>query len=85
MALGNVFDRQLDETIRKKMYGCSVCSKPECAACWAKYYCSGGCEANSYKYNGNLDIPYKPACALMKKRVECALAIKAIEEADEKN
>lgn len=38
--------------------------------------------ANSYKFNGNINAPYKPACELMKKRVECALAIKAIEESE---
>lgn len=80
MALGNVFDRKFDEDKRKNFYECSVLSKPECSACWAKYYCSGGCMANSYKYNGDINMPYKPACELMKKRVECALAIKAIEE-----
>ncbi|MCH5155480.1 MAG: thioether cross-link-forming SCIFF peptide maturase [Clostridiales bacterium] len=80
MALGNVFDRKLDEETRKRFYSCSVLSKPECSRCWAKYYCSGGCMANSHKYNGDINLPYKPACELMKKRIECSLAIKAIEE-----
>lgn len=38
--------------------------------------------ANSYKFNGNIDLPYNPACELMRKRVECALGIKAIEESE---
>ena len=39
--------------------------------------------ANSYSYcGGDLNKPYKPACELMKKRVECALAVRAIEESD---
>lgn len=80
--LGNVRDRKLDEKLRKEFYYCSVPSKPDCEKCWVKYYCSGGCMANSYKYNGDINIPYKPACELMKKRVECALAIKAIEESE---
>lgn len=81
-ALGNVFDKNLDETIRKRFYECSVPTKHECSACWAKYYCSGGCMANSFKFcGGDINAPYKPACALMKKRVECALGIKAVEEA----
>lgn len=83
-ALGNVFDKKLDENIRKRFYGCSVPTKTECSACWAKYYCSGGCMANSYKFcGGDINTPYKPACELMKKRVECALAIKAIENCSE--
>ncbi len=81
-ALGNVSDGKLDEVARKKYYYCAVPSKPECEKCWAKYYCSGGCMANSFKYNGDINKPYKPACELMKKRIECALAVKAIEESD---
>ena len=80
--LGTVFGGELAESERQKFYNCSVPTKSECSACWAKYYCSGGCMANSYKFNGDINIPYKPACELMKKRVECALAIKAIESAD---
>ena len=81
--LGNVNDRKLDETLRQRFYGCCVHSKPECSECWEKYYCSGGCMANSYNYcGGDLNKPYKPACELMKKRVECALAVRAIEEGD---
>lgn len=79
-ALGNVFERKLNNELREKLYKCSVCSKSECSQCWAKYYCSGGCMANSFQYCGDINVPYKPACAMMKKRVECALAIKAIEE-----
>mgnify|MGYP001110033899 FL=1 len=38
--------------------------------------------ANSYKFNNDINAPYKPACELMRKRVECDLAIKAIEESE---
>lgn len=82
MRLGNVFDESFDEQKRKKLYECSVHSKPKCAACWAKYYCSGGCMANSYMFCGDINLPYDSACELMKKRIECALAIKAIEESN---
>lgn len=82
-ALGNVADWKPDNELRKKFYDCSVATKSECAQCWAKYYCSGGCMANSFKFNGDINLPYKPACELMKKRVECALAVKAIEDSDE--
>lgn len=80
--LGNVFDKELNDDIRKEFYACSVPSKKKCSECWAKYHCSGGCMANSYKYNGDINQPYEPACELMKKRLECSLAIKAIEESD---
>lgn len=83
VALGNVFDGINNDELRKKFYYCSVPTKTDCSECWAKYYCSGGCMANSFKFNGDINMPYKPACELMKKRVECALAIKAIEEGEQ--
>ena len=83
VALGNVFDGINNDELRKKFYYCSVPTKIDCSECWAKYYCSGGCMANSFKFNGDINMPYKPACELMKKRVECALAIKAIEEGEQ--
>ena len=83
VALGNVFDGINNDELRKKFYYCSVPTKTDCSECWAKYYCSGGCMANSFKFNGDRNMPYKPACELMKKRLECALAIKAIEEGEQ--
>ena len=83
VAFGNVFDGINNDELRKKFYYCSVPTKTDCSECWAKYYCSGGCMANSFKFNGDINMPYKPACELMKKRGECALAIKAIEEGEQ--
>ncbi|MCL1844844.1 MAG: thioether cross-link-forming SCIFF peptide maturase [Defluviitaleaceae bacterium] len=54
---------------------CHVYTKPECAACWAKFYCGGGCFATAYYMNGDIAKPDKISCELMKKRVECALYI----------
>jgi len=54
---------------------CNVFAKPECASCWARYYCSGGCMANAYHSHGNILTPDKISCELQKKRVECALYI----------
>ena len=45
--------------------------------CWAKFYCSGGCNANNLEYAGAIKKPYKLACDLEKKRLECAIMIKA--------
>lgn len=54
---------------------CHVFTKPECAACWAKFYCGGGCFATAYHMNGDIAKPDKISCELMKKRIECALYI----------
>ncbi len=51
-------------------------SRPECADCWAKLYCSGGCAANSYHSGGKITDVYDYGCRLFRKRIECALAVK---------
>ncbi len=77
--IGNVMTGEFDETIPRKFASCNLTTKPECMKCWAKYYCSGGCAANSVNFCGDINVPYTITCALMKKRIECAVAIKAIE------
>ncbi|NLY49629.1 MAG: SPASM domain-containing protein, partial [Firmicutes bacterium] len=55
----------------------TVFTKPACRACWARYHCGGGCHANAEFFNGDLKQPYELGCALEKKRLECALYLKA--------
>lgn len=74
--MGNVHTGELDQTIKKRFSGYSIYSKPECNSCWAKYFCSGGCNANNYLYEGDISKPYKLGCELEKKRVECAVMMK---------
>lgn len=76
--MGTSILREVDERIPREFAACSVLSKPECRACWAKYYCSGGCNANAYEFNKDIRIPYRIGCDLMKKRIECALAVNSI-------
>lgn len=77
MRMGNVTTGLTDESIRENFAECNIISNPECAKCWAKYFCGGGCAANNYKYSGSISMPYKIGCELERKRVECALMIKA--------
>ncbi len=65
--------------LRSEFKGCNVLAKEECSNCWAKFYCSGGCMANAYNYNGSIQSVYKMGCELEKKRVECAIYLKAKE------
>ncbi|MDF3002983.1 MAG: scfB [Bacillota bacterium] len=60
-----------------------IYNKEKCRTCWAKFYCSGGCHANAYNMNNDIMKPYELGCDLEKKRIECAIAIKAILAADE--
>ena len=69
--------------IREKFVKSHIYTKEGCSDCWARFYCSGGCAANAIGMNGDINKPYKLACEMEKKRVECAIAIKAIEALEE--
>lgn len=77
--MGNVFEGLKRTDIRDEFKGCNVYSKEKCRECFARFYCSGGCAANSYNFHGNIHDTYDIGCALQKKRVECAIMIKAAE------
>ena len=75
--MGNVNGGEINTAIQNTFKNSNVYTKSECGDCWAKFYCSGGCAANSYQFHKNINMPYKIGCELEKKRVECALWIKA--------
>ena len=77
--MGNIYDGKVDSALYDKFCKNNLAYKPTCLNCWAKYHCSGGCAANAVNFNGNISSPYKTACALMKKRLECALAVYCLE------
>lgn len=77
--IGNINDGSFDERLPRMFATTNLTKKEECNDCWVKYYCSGGCAANSLQLCGDIRKPYRLGCELMKKRVECALAIAAIE------
>lgn len=60
----------------------NIYTRPACADCWAKFYCSGGCAASNYTMCGDIEHSYRLGCELQKKRIECALYIKAREAVD---
>ncbi len=80
--VGNVFDKTIDRNITKKFLQSNLQTKEECRDCWAKYHCGGGCAANNYNFNGDIDKPYKMACEMMKKRLECSMHNFAVEKED---
>lgn len=75
--MGNVDEGITKEDIVKEFKSSSVYSKNKCKECFARFYCSGGCSANSYNFNGTIDGTYEVGCELERKRVECALMVKA--------
>ncbi len=77
--MGNVFDGVKKTDIRDEFKLCNVYAKPKCKECFARFYCSGGCAANSFNFNGNINGTYDVGCELQKKRIECAIMMKAAE------
>ncbi len=75
--MGNVDEGITRTDIREQFKACNVYSKEKCRNCFAKFYCSGGCAANSYHFHGNINDAYDLGCMLQRKRVECAIMIKA--------
>jgi uncharacterized protein len=59
--------------LREQFSRTHVYSKTACKNCWAKFYCGGGCNAQSYFENGDLLSPPRLQCELMKKRIELGL------------
>ena len=82
--LGNVTEGIKNTEIRDEFKSCNVYAKEKCKSCFARFYCSGGCAANSYNFHGHINDVYEVGCELEKKRVECAIMIKAA-LADEAN
>ena len=77
--LGNVDEGITKKDIVKEFANVNVYSKKECSECFARFYCSGGCAANSYNFKHNINSVYEIGCEMQRKRVECALMIKAAE------
>ena len=82
--LGNVDEGILNTDIRDEFKCCNVYAKEKCRKCFARFYCSGGCAANAYNFSGDICGAYDIGCELQKKRIECAIMIKAAEE-EQKN
>jgi uncharacterized protein len=77
--MGDVDSGVINTEKRDDFDKCNVYAKEDCKACWAKFYCSGGCAANAFQTNGDVLKPYQLGCDLQRKRIECAIMIKAAE------
>ena len=75
--LGNVDDGITNTEVRDEFKLCNVYAKDKCRDCFARFYCSGGCAANSYNFHGSILDAYDIGCEMQKKRIECAIMIKA--------
>lgn len=77
--MGSLSDMSINEEKKREFAHSTVYDKPLCGECWARFYCSGGCNANNYTYGGSIRTPFDITCELEKKRVECAIMLKAAE------
>lgn len=75
--MGNVWEGVQKPEICHAFKECNVYAKEKCRECFARFYCSGGCAANSYNFHGSINDVYDLGCELQRKRVECAIMIKA--------
>lgn len=75
--MGNVYEGIKNTELQNEFKCCNVYAKDKCRDCFARFYCSGGCAANSYNFHGSITDAYDVGCELEKKRVECAIMIKA--------
>ena len=75
--LGDVFQGVTATALREDFRHNHVYAHPECEDCWAKLYCAGGCAANACHAAGSIHGVYAYGCELFKKRIECAIMLKA--------
>ena len=68
--------------LRDEFKLCNVYARPDCADCWARLYCAGGCAANALHATGDIHGVYEYGCKLFRKRIECALMLKVAEAMD---
>ena len=73
--MGNVREGVTRDDLVTEFKACNVYAKDKCRDCFARFYCSGGCAANSYNFHGTINDAYDVGCALQKKRIECAIMI----------
>lgn len=75
--MGSVLDDSFDRDMQARFARNDVLHKPACRACWAKYFCSGGCAANAHAFSGTIETPSDLECQMQRKRLELALALYA--------
>ena len=80
---GNVMDGTFDLDIAQRFASMNIYTREKCRDCWAKFYCSGGCSAANYNMNQDMNIPYELGCEMERKRLECAIYLKAAEMMEE--
>ena len=75
--MGSVLDGTFNMPMKERFAKANVYSKSDCKNCWAKFYCSGGRNANNWHYERDILKSHNISCELEKKRLECAIMMQA--------
>ena len=73
--LGDIWNGVSNREVQDEFKLCNVYARPDCADCWARLYCAGGCAANALHATGDIKGVYEYGCRLFRKRIECAVMI----------
>ena len=76
--MGNINEGDLSLPIKTYFSKMHIYAKEKCLGCWAKFYCAGGCNAENFLFEGDACRPPEIFCEMMKKRLECAIALACI-------
>lgn len=76
--MGSVDTGAFDMEVSGKFSDLNIYTREDCSQCWAKFYCSGGCSASNILVNADIKKPNYVACEMERKRLECAIAMRAI-------
>lgn len=76
--LGTLDGDDFNTELSSKFAALNIYTREDCKECWARFYCSGGCSASNLLINDDMKKPHIVGCELERKRLECAIALKAI-------
>ncbi len=76
--MGNIEDDEMDEAVIAKFAGNRLADKRTCLICWARNFCGGGCHANAYHVNNDMNVPDAVSCTMHRKRIEGAIYFEVI-------
>ncbi len=76
--LGDIYNGITNSSLTSTFRTATIVSnKKPCDSCWAKYLCGGGCLANNYTINNDINSTYSIGCEIQKLRLEAALFVQA--------
>lgn len=70
--LGSIFGKSLN---REEYQKSPTTENERCAACFAKYYCGGGCKYDNVSYGGSIASPSEDMCRLRCRELELAATV----------